>query len=331
MDDFLKRETERLARSWMQHDAAELGGYLVADVEDPRVNVQSILTRHFLLATLFGDRFEGLMDQELRFAAVLNWLRRRECDLKASEARAALLHALRRGADNAEGMEVPAFATQLFAGLPVSVGGISVPNFIQQFLAEDVQPGGLDTFQELWAGALEAEIPEGVRVLEMACGSANDYRFLASYGLARLLDYTGYDLCAKNVANARALFPGVRFEVGNVFEIAAADGAFELSFAHDLFEHLSLEALPIAVRELCRVTRRGLCIGFFQMDERPEHIVRPVDDYHWNTLSLDRTKALFKEQGFEVQALHIGTYVRWRTGCAETHNPNAYTFIAFRN
>jgi len=36
---------------------------------------------------------------------------------------------------------------------------------------------------------------------------------------------------------------------------------------------------------------------------------------------------LFAEQGFDVQALHIGTYLRARTGCAETHNPNAYTLL----
>ncbi len=330
MEDFLKQETERLARSWMRHDASALDNYLVADVENPRLNVQSILTRHFLLTALFGPKFERLMDHELHFAAAMNWLRQRAADLGSNDARAALLHALRRGADNAEGMDVPAFLTALFAKLPAQVDEVAVQNFIERHLAEAGQPDVTNTFQELWGDVLENEIPQGVRVLEVACGSANDYRCLASFGLARLLDYTGFDLCEKNVANARALFPGARFEVGNVFEIAATDGAFELSFAHDLFEHLSPEGLPVAIRELCRVSRRGLCVGFFQMAELPDHIVRPVDDYHWNTLSLDRTRALFEEQGFTVQALHIGSYLRHRTGCAETHNPNAYTFIASR-
>lgn len=330
MDDFLKQETAKLARSWMRCDATQLGDYLVADVEDPRVNVQSVLARHFLLAALFGAKFERQMEHELRFAAALNWLRQNAKELDTPEVRAAVLHALRRGADNAEGIEIPAFLTQLFARLPAKAGDVSVPNYLDQFLDEDASPCAPDTFQEVWADSLEAEIPEGIRVLEPACGSANDYRFLAGCGLARLVDYTGFDLCEKNVRNARAQFPSARFEVGNVFEIAAANGAFELSFVHDLFEHLSPEALPVAVRELCRVTRRGLCVGFFKMDEMPEHNIRPVDEYHWNTLSLARTRALFVEQGFAVQPLHVGTYLRWRTGCAETHNSNAYTFIAFR-
>ena len=100
-------------------------------------------------------------------------------------------------------------------------------------------------------------IAAGARLLEPACGSANDYRYLAAFGIAGLLDYTGFDLCEKNVANARALFPRTRFEVGNVFEIAAADQAFALCFVHDLLEHLSPAGLERAVEELCR---RAVCL-----------------------------------------------------------------------
>lgn len=330
MEEFLRQETERLVHSWRHHEASHLGSYLVAGVEDPRINVQSILTRHFLLEALFGGRFEELMEHELRFAAAMNWLRNRASELDAPEGRAALLHALRCASDNAEGLEVPAFLLRLFAELPANTGGVNVPNYIEDFLAGKAQSEVLDTYQTPWANALQTEPPKTTQVLEAACGSANDYRCLASCGLARLLDYAGFDLCEKNVANARALFPNARFAVGNVFEIPAADGAYDLSFAHDLFEHLSPEGLPVAIRELCRVTRRGLCVGFFQMAEIPDHVVRPVDEYHWNTLSLERTRTLFAEVGFEVQALHIGTYLCARTGCAETHNPDAYTFIASR-
>ncbi len=126
------------------------------------------------------------------------------------------------------------------------------------------------------------------------------------------------------------MFPSVCFQVGNIFEITSQDGAFDFCFVHDLFEHLSLTGLESAVKELCRVVRHGICAGFFQMDEIPEHLVRPVDDYHWNTLSMEKTKALFTEAGFAVQVFHIGSYLHSRVGCDETHNPNAYTFLALR-
>src|SRR5208283_193351 len=80
--------------------------------------------------------------------------------------------------------------------------------------------------------------------------------------------------------NACALFPDASFAVGNVFEIAAPDKAYDLCFVHDLFEHLSLEGMQAAVKEVCRVTRQGLCVSFFNMDEIRDHQVRPVDDYH---------------------------------------------------
>ena len=135
---------------------------------------------------------------------------------------------------------------------------------------------------------------------------------------------------SKNVENARALFPEVRFELGNIFEITAHDHQFDYSFVHDLFEHLSAQGLNAAVRELCRVTRQGICAGFFNMDEIPEHVVQPIEDYHWNTLSLQRMKELFAEGGFTGQIVHLATFLRQQVGSDETHNPNAYTFFLWR-
>ena len=141
------------------------------------------------------------------------------------------------------------------------------------------------------------------------------------------MSYTGFDLCAKNIENACAHFPDVAFAVGNVFEIAAPDKAYDLCFVHDLFEHLSLEGMQAAVKEVCRVTRQGLCVSFFNMDEIRDHQVRPVDDYHWNLLSMARMRELFAACGFAARVVHIGTFLRQQVGCEQTHNPNAYTFL----
>ena len=73
---------------------------------------------------------------------------------------------------------------------------------------------------------------------------------------------------------------------------------------HDLLEHLSPEGLERAIAELCRVTRRAMFIGFFQMHEGAEHIIRPVDEYHINTLSLSRVRASFERQGGVVVPVH---------------------------
>ncbi len=331
----------------MQHDAGMLRDYLVAGVEDPRFNLQSVLSRHLLANALTGERFSALMEQEYRFAAAMNWLTGLAGRLHDAEELEVVLYALRQGADNAEGIEIPGFIVQTYAALPTAASNLTVPNYVESILSGTQMLSGqarlhepsLNTFRDLWNQALA---PDAARyqlstlptinspplsVLEPACGSANDYRFLHAYGLARLVSYTGFDLCAKNIENACALFPDASFAVGNVFEIAAPDKAYDLCFVHDLFEHLSLEGMQAAVKEVCRVTRQGLCVGFFNMDEIRDHQVRPVDDYHWNLLSMARMKELFAACGFAARVVHIGTFLRRQIGCEQTHNPNAYTFL----
>ncbi len=258
-----------------------LRDYLVAGVEDPRVNLQSILTRHFLIRYITGTQFEWSMTREYEFSAVAAWLATHAGLLADGETRLAALHALQRGADNAEGIEVPQFVSSTFRRL--SSDG-RIPNYLEAVLIQQTDAGNawlaslLNTFADLWARLLGNIKPpptscENTNVspamtvspglLEVACGSANDFRFLQSYGIARLVDYTGFDLCAKNIENARTLFPHVRFDVGNVFEINAPDKAFGLCLVHDLFEHLSISGLAQAIKEVCRVTREGICVGFF--------------------------------------------------------------------
>ncbi|HEY5914128.1 MAG TPA: class I SAM-dependent methyltransferase [Verrucomicrobiae bacterium] len=342
MKDSLRQESEKLARSWMRHEAGWLRDYLVAGVEDPRLNIQSILSRHFVVRRVCGDRFGFLMEQEYRFAAVMNWLLSAAGKMSEIEELEAVLFGLRRGADDVEGMPIPPWALQAFAALPVTVDDVGIPNYVERFLTGARFAEGrlvpdtacLDTFLVAWREALHGETvgSEGSKpsLVEPACGSANDFRFLHAFGIARLIDYTGFDLCATNVENARALFPSVRFQTGNVFEIAAADLAFDLCVVHDLLEHLSFEGLEAAVKEICRVTRRGICAGFFQMDEIPQHVLRPVDEYHWNLLSMTGMKKMFYQHGFAAQALHIGSFLREIAGCDRTHNPNAYTFLLKR-
>jgi SAM-dependent methyltransferase len=356
MEESLRIETEKLARSWMQHEAGWLRDYLVAGVEDPRLNVQSVLARHFIIRAVSGDRFENLMREECRFVALMNWLARLARQASQSDDLAVVLHSLRRGSDNAEGLEIPPFVLYAFRRLPRQIDELNLPNYVENFLAGSVVQNdhaqlhepSLDTFMDLWRASWSAaERPmdtaketrsrageeasparmRQVSVLEPACGSANDYRFLERCGLARWIRYAGFDLCATNVDNAKALFPGVLFSVGNIFEIPAAAKTFDLCCVQDLFEHLSLEALPIAISEVCRVTREGLCLGFFNLDEIREHVARPMEDYHWNTLSLARLKEEFALHGFAAQAIHIGSFLQQEFGCHYTHNPNAYTLL----
>jgi ubiquinone/menaquinone biosynthesis C-methylase UbiE len=334
MNERLELETKKLADSWMRHEAAWLQDYLVGSVEDPRLNVPSVLTRHFLIEALTQDLHASLMEEELRFAVCLTWLLK-QMELGAgADDFAAIHHGLRVGSDNAEGLLLPEYLGETFARQQSAGETASGPVYLEGVLtrlAEASEPGLRDApelgfFMHEWRRILAALEPSGLKVVEPACGSANDYRAIAACGLERLIDYHGFDLCEKNVANARALHPETHFDVGNVFEIAAGDRAFDLLIVHDLFEHLSPEGLERAVGEVCRVTRAKLSAGFFNMHEDGRHIVRPVEDYHWNTLDAETTRGLFEAAGFEVQIISIDAFLRQAFRCTDQHNPRAYTF-----
>src|SRR4051812_19080389 len=115
MNDALRLESEKLARSWMQHDASMLRDYLVSSVEDPRINLQSILTRHFLIQSLVGERFAGCMEQECRFSAALNWIMKHSRESANPDELKIINYALQRGSDNAEGIDLPRFLLQTYA------------------------------------------------------------------------------------------------------------------------------------------------------------------------------------------------------------------------
>jgi hypothetical protein len=321
-------ETQRLIKSWTQYDRSLLRDYLVQDVQDPRINIQSILTRHFLINRLLAGQFQDLMEQELRFALVINWVQ----SLLKTSVRPHQLHAvlgaLFDGEDHADGLAIPSYISETFAG-------IAVPNYMCDLLTwapvetteVPIAEYIMDTFKWIWREQLEGKRPDRISVVEPACGSANDYRFIGTFGIARLLDYTGFDLCKKNVRNATAMFGDVQFEQGNILEIDVADNAFDYCFVNDLFEHLSVEAMELAVAEVCRVTRRDICVGFFNMHPGDRHIVKVVRDYHWNTLSLPRTKEMFERNGSAVEVVHIDSFLQRRFGCNRSHNKAAYTFI----
>jgi SAM-dependent methyltransferase len=328
MDKHFEEETARLTKSWIQYDVNTLRDYLVQDVEDPRINVQSILTRHFLIRNLFGEQFDDLMEHELRFSLVMNWmLRLLKSPIHAWQLQ-AVLDALLAGEEEAEGLKIPSYISETFAALampnyicdllnwsPVETTGVPVPRYL------------LSTFQRIWHEVLAGEHAQRISVLEPACGSANDFRFIDAFGIGRLLDYTGFDLCEKNIRNAGRMFPEARFHVDNVLEINAGDKTFDYCFVHDLFEHLSIRAMEEAIRQICRVTRRGIGAGFFDMYKGDRHVVNVVGDYHWNKLSVTETKAVFERYDFAVDVIHIDTFLRSKFDDPDTHNNGAYTFI----
>jgi SAM-dependent methyltransferase len=306
---------------------AALCGYLVRDVEDPRINIQSILCRHFLIERLFGDRYSDLQEQEIRFGLVMNWLLRWVKGGVGIHQFQSVLMALLDGVDHSDDCDIPRYVSETFAGLSQPNYFFGALNWYPEDSAAGLPEYLVNTFETIWSEVLTSECAKTISVLEVACGSANDYRFLDSFGLSRFFTYRGIDLCEKNIANALRMFPDIRFEVGNALEIAADDASMDVCVVQDLFEHLSIEAMETAISEICRVTRNEIRAGFFNMADQEVHIVRPTEEYHWNTLSVSRTVGCFSRFASGVKAISIDAHLRSHYHCGDTHNRNAYYFI----
>lgn len=319
-------ENAGLAWSWDRYPREHLDAYLVADLEDPRINCQSILSRALTADSLWPDEFTDLIDAELRFGTVLSWML---CQLHQGMDRYELWDSIEDDKDGA----CPRFISETYQWLQSDQ--CPIPDYIfaaleqghpdkpEQLLSERA----LNTFSDIWKMTLCGRHAEKLDVLEVACGSANDYRFIEKSGLAEFVTYTGIDISSKNIANAKVRYPDVNFRVGSVLETGFKDESFDIVFVHDLFEHLSLDALNVALAEVMRVTRSQVWLHFFNVKNCKDHVVRPVERYHWNTLSLDRLQRQLTELGGNVETLSIPSFLKNKFGDCVCHNSDAVTLL----
>ncbi len=288
---------ERLLRwSWTSRDAERLDEYLTIGWQNPRINVQSILIRHALLRRLFGHEFEAQMRAELAFAVELNETLRLE---------------------------------SIRTGIPVN-SFLDAKRQARIREVERVIAGREREFETRWKATLAGRTAAPLSVLELACGSANDYRAFAEFGLAPFLSYAGIDLNPKNIANARRRFPNVSFEIGNAMDVKRPDASIDVVIASDLFEHLPLDGATRVLGEATRLARHEVILSFFYMAEVPEHDDRPVAAYHWNRLSRARYEEALRRDFPTVQVTPIAAWLKQEFGYTHTYNPPAYTMIADR-
>jgi ubiquinone/menaquinone biosynthesis C-methylase UbiE len=105
------------------------------------------------------------------------------------------------------------------------------------------------------------------------------------------------------------------------------DESFDFVFVHDLFEHLSPEALNVALAEIMRITRSQAWLHFFNVRRCKDHQVRPVERYHWNTLFLEKLQHQLTELGGNVETLSIPSFLTDKFGDYAYHNANAVTLL----
>ncbi len=326
----IQRENAQLRETWEQYSAEHLDTYLVAGVEDPRINIQSILTRAFLADALFPERFTALIHEELRFGTVLLWLREQfEANANRDELREAICFT--------RAPHIPPFVAEAARWLEADT--CPLPHYIELALdpppadaPEQLLPGrALDVFGPVWRRELAGLTAPRLRVFEAACGSANDYRTIHAHGLAPFLDYTGLDISEKNIANALARFPDAAFRAGSILATGLPDAAFDCVFAHDLLEHLSAAGGAIALGEMVRLARREVWLHLFNTRPDGAHDIIPKEQYHWNRLSLAALREAGVALGCAVDNIEIAPLLRHKFGLCDYYNPHAATLILKKN
>jgi len=326
MNHAMRIEEQNLRLSWDCHPSDFLDHYLVSGVEDPRINGQSILTRALLADTLCPGRFDTLITEELRFGAVLTWIVQQ---LENGSSRYELLDAIESGCRT----DVPEFIIKTFTWLqdrtcPIpDYISIALSHFDCDMPAACLPNLALDTFTTIWNERLSHMPSSVVSVLEVACGSANDYRFHDRCGLARHLNYTGIDIAARNIANARMHYPNADFRVQSILTAEMGDSSYDFVFCHDLIEHLSPDAMERALRKMFRIAADAVILHFFNATEAPDHEIVPVGRYHRNRVSIPKLVAFFEGLDAQVTCLEMAQWLQDKIGAPGYHNPNAFSLI----
>ncbi|MGH3656418.1 MAG: hypothetical protein ACRDUA_07145, partial [Micromonosporaceae bacterium] len=68
----------------------------------------------------------------------------------------------------------------------------------------------------------------------------------------------------------------------------------------------------------------------FSMSEIPEHVVKPVRNYHWNRLSASKVRQILEADFGPVEVIRVRDLMDKEYGFRDSYNPNAWTFIARR-
>lgn len=156
-----------------------------------------------------------------------------------------------------------------------------------------------------WADAVTGS------VIDAGCGPGHWTDYLVQRGTVA----SGVDLSHDLVASARAHYPGVTFEVGDVDALGATTGSLGGLMSWYSLIHREPSTIQIPLTEFARVLRPGggLLLGFFEGSaiEKFDHAV--LGAYKWPVAELIREVA---SAGFDVVETHT------RSGASERPRPH---------
>ncbi|CAN5606993.1 class I SAM-dependent methyltransferase [soil metagenome] len=102
-------------------------------------------------------------------------------------------------------------------------------------------------------------------VLDVGCGSGELLRIIAEFAqkTSRKAVLTGIDLNPMSSATTQSeshAYPGIVSVRGDAFQLPFADGAFDYAISSLFFHHLTDDQIPVVLKEMSRVSRRGIFV-----------------------------------------------------------------------
>ncbi|MEP6703572.1 MAG: class I SAM-dependent methyltransferase, partial [Acidobacteriota bacterium] len=102
-------------------------------------------------------------------------------------------------------------------------------------------------------------------VLDVGCGSGELLRMIAKFASAsgRKTLLTGIDLnpiSSETTRSESLQFPEISAVRGDAFQLPFADGTFDYAISSLFFHHLTDEQIPVVLKEMSRVARRGIFV-----------------------------------------------------------------------
>lgn len=146
---------------------------------------------------------------------------------------------------------------------------------------------------DAWAAALAGP------VLDAGCGPGHWTQHLTDLGL----DVRGVDLAPRFVEHARVAHAGIRFDVGTIDRLNAADGVFGGILSWFSTVHHEPDAISAPLDEFARTMRPGgsLLLGFFVGPEIEAFDHAVVRAWRWPVVELSRR---VEAAGFRVDETH---------------------------
>lgn len=106
-------------------------------------------------------------------------------------------------------------------------------------------------------------------VADLGCGPGHVAQYLAGRGV----EIVGIDLSPRMVAQARALHPGLRFELGDLTAPTPPASRWAGALAYYSLIHLPPETIPAALRSIARALRPGApLLVAFHVGDAPRHL-----------------------------------------------------------